>query len=112
MKIVINSDYGGYSLSDMAILKYAELKGIVLVKDVEASSEWISAFFLPDGSYFDEFDIARNDVYLVQTLELLGEHAQGARSELKIVEIPDDVEWQVEYNDGLEWVAEKHRTWY
>jgi hypothetical protein len=112
MKIVINRDYGGYSLSDMAILKYAELKGIVLVKDVEASSEWINAFFLPDGLYFDEFDIARNDVYLVQAVELLGEHAQGARSELKIVEIPDDVEWQVEYNDGLEWVAEKHRTWY
>lgn len=112
MKIVINSDYGGYSLSDMAVLKYAELKGLTLVKDVESSSEWFTTFCSSDGSYFDEFDIARDDSYLVQVVELLGEHAQGMRSQLKIVEIPDDVEWQVEYNDGLEWIAEKHRTWF
>jgi hypothetical protein len=28
-----------------------------------------------------------------------------------VIEIPDDVEWEVEEYDGLEWVAEKHRTW-
>jgi hypothetical protein len=30
---------------------------------------------------------------------------------LAIVEIPDDVQWIIEENDGMEWVAEKHRTW-
>jgi len=35
----------------------------------------------------------------------------GEYSELKVVEIPDDVKWQLEEYDGLEWVAEKHRTW-
>ncbi len=25
--------------------------------------------------------------------------------------IPDDVKWQIEEYDGLEWIAEKHRTW-
>jgi len=30
---------------------------------------------------------------------------------LKVVEIPDDVEWNVQEYDGNEWVAEKHRIW-
>ena len=28
------------------------------------------------------------------------------------VEIPDDVEWQIEEYDGTEHISEKHRTWY
>jgi hypothetical protein len=35
----------------------------------------------------------------------------GSFSELKIVNIPDDVEFQIEEYDGNEWVAEKHRVW-
>lgn len=31
--------------------------------------------------------------------------------ELKIVDVPDDVEWIMMDYDGAEWVAEKHRTW-
>jgi hypothetical protein len=32
---------------------------------------------------------------------------------LRIVEIPDDVDWIVQENDetGYEWIAERHRTW-
>jgi len=30
---------------------------------------------------------------------------------LKIVEIPDDVDWEINEDDGSEWIAEKHRTW-
>jgi hypothetical protein len=30
---------------------------------------------------------------------------------LEIVEIPDDVEYTIEEYDGLEHIAEKHRTW-
>jgi hypothetical protein len=30
---------------------------------------------------------------------------------LLIVEVPADVDWYIEEYDGLEWVAEKHRTW-
>ena len=28
-----------------------------------------------------------------------------------MTKIPDDVEWYVEEYDGIEWVAEVHRTW-
>jgi hypothetical protein len=32
-------------------------------------------------------------------------------AELKVVESPDDVEWEIEEYDGIEWIAEVHRTW-
>ena len=57
-------------------------------------------------------DIARDDPALVQTVEELGENkASGGFAELKVVEIPDDVEFDIAEYDGIEWVAEKHRTW-
>lgn len=49
---------------------------------------------------------------LIAIVEKLGEEANTEYSELKIVEVPDDVEWYIAENDqGQEWVAEKHRTW-
>jgi hypothetical protein len=44
-------------------------------------------------------------------VEEMGEKAGSTYSQLRIVEIPDDVEWQIEEYDGSEWVSEKHRTW-
>jgi len=44
-------------------------------------------------------------------VEELGEKANGQCADLKIVEIPDDVEYEIEEYDGVEWVAENHRTW-
>ena len=60
---------------------------------------------------FCDRDIPRNDSILIQVVEELGEKADSRFAELKIVEIPDDVEWQIEEYDGSEWVAEQHRTW-
>jgi hypothetical protein len=48
---------------------------------------------------------------LVQVVEELGSAADGWASSLKVIEIPDNVEWKVEEYDGMEWVAEVHRTW-
>jgi len=56
--------------------------------------------------------VERNDPVLVQVVEELGQVAAGSHAELKIVEIPDDAEWEIEEYDGNEHVAEKHRTWY
>jgi len=41
----------------------------------------------------------------------MGQAAAGSYCTLKVVEIPDDVQWQIEEYDGHEWVAERHRTW-
>jgi hypothetical protein len=55
----------------------------------------------------------RNNPLLVQVVEELGtEVASGSCSELKVVEIPDDVQWIIEEYDGNEWVSEVHRRWY
>ena len=63
-------------------------------------------------NYFSLYDIEdRTDAALVQVVEELGELANGPHAELKVVEIPDDVKWQIEEYDGSEWVAEQHRTW-
>lgn len=93
MKVVINSCHGGFSLSDAGIARYLELKGTELT-----------------ANFYDR-NIPRNDTALVQVVEELKEAANGAFAKLKILDIPDDVKWQVEEYDGLEWIAEAHRTW-
>ena len=60
---------------------------------------------------FNEKGISRTDEDLIKIIEQLKEKANTICSELKIVEIPDDVDWEIEEYDGVEWVSEKHRTW-
>jgi len=60
---------------------------------------------------FSPRDIPRNDDLLIRLVEEMGQEAGGRFASLKIVEIPDGVDWQIEEYDGAEWVAEKHRTW-
>jgi hypothetical protein len=61
---------------------------------------------------FDPSSISRDDPYLVQVVLELGERASGKYASLKVVEIPGDVDWNIEEYDGKEWVAETHRTWH
>jgi len=92
MKVVINKCHGGFGLSKEAENKYKELAGI------------------SNPNFYDR-SIARDDEHLIAVVELLGSAADSRYSELKIVDIPEDVDWYIEEYDGLEWVAEKHRTW-
>ena len=112
MKIVINACYGGFSLSDDAIMRYADLKGINLV--VDTPEKLISFYykdFISTENFFHDGDIPRDDPALVQVVEELGEKASDSCAKLRIVEIPDDVEWEIDEYDGSEWVSEKHRRW-
>jgi hypothetical protein len=90
-KIVINAGFGGFGLSDTAEARYAQLSGKAL------------------PVYY--WDIARNCPHLVQVVEELGEAANSKYSELKIVEVPRYVKWHIHEYDGMEHVAEDHRTW-
>ena len=58
-----------------------------------------------------ELYINRNDPILIEVVEELKEEANNKFSNLKIIFIPDDVEWEIEEYDGMEWIAEKHRKW-
>lgn len=91
-RIVINKRYGGFGLSEEAFNLYKTKKGI--------DDEWLSAY-----------DIERDDPILIEIVEKLGKEADGECAKLKIVDIPDDVKWQIEEYDGTEWVAEVHRIW-
>jgi len=113
MKIVINKCYGSFGLSDKAILRYAELKGITLYrgKDSDGFDGFHTSPDFPYDSHFFDYDIPRNSSELVQTVEELKEEANDNYANLKVIEIPDDVEWTLEEYDGNEWVAEEHRIW-
>ena len=90
MKIVINTCYGGFGLSEESLALYNQKAGTEL-------------------KYV--FDIERTDPHLVAVVEELGPIANGSFSSLKVVEIPDDVKWHISEYDGLEHIAEEHRTW-
>ena len=136
MKIVINKCYGGFGLSETGMMRYAEIKGITLYP--ERKHSYIKYYIVPpdqrirglgDAFYkmsleqrqehnekyrsqaLNQYEIERNDPALIQVIEELGESAYGAHAELSIVEIPDDVSWEIEEYDGKEWIAEEHRTW-
>ena len=90
-KVVINTCFGGFGLSEDAItwLRFAGWK----------------------GKEFPEA-IPRDSPLLIKCVETLGsEEASGIYSDLKIVRIPIDVKFIIQEYDGIEWVAEKHRTW-
>jgi hypothetical protein len=57
----------------------------------------------------------RSDPKLIQVVEELGgEHRKGASgkcAELKIIEIPDGVDYEIDEYDGVETVHEVHQSW-
>lgn len=91
-RIVINDCYGGFGLSDRARREYCRMACI-------------------NEADFIDREVARDDPYLVKVVKDLGMGANGPSANLKVVEIPGDVDWQIEEYDGAEWIAEKHRTW-
>jgi hypothetical protein len=66
---------------------------------------------IADENFFYDGNIPRDCEHLVQVVQQLGESANSRYSDLKIVTIPDDVEWHIAEYDGWEHVAEDHRTW-
>ena len=69
-----------------------------------------------DGKYVEDFyfhygDIPRNDPDLVAVVKKLKKKANGMCAELKIVKIPDNVNWEIDEYDGLEHVQEKCEKW-
>ena len=97
MQVVINvKNFGSFSISQKAV--------DFIRKKVKGKENKNSIF-----TY--SFNEDRSNVLLIEAVSKLKDKANGLYSELKIVEIPDDIEWQVFAINGEEWIAEKHRTW-
>jgi hypothetical protein len=133
MEIVVNRCFGGFGLSYKAVMRYAELIGkniYAYASDGNSSSSKCRQIFEDDSYcthyltepnltkfpedndlYFSERNIMRNDENLVKVVKELGEEANTRFSHLEIVEIPDDVDWEISEYDGMETVEEKHRSW-
>ena len=135
-KIVINRCYGGFSLSVAGTKAYYACKGIpcyafkntykkngnrfILLKDGEEEPMFASFYSIEnpneeknrDNFFLSSRPEKRDDTDLVAVVEELGEKSWGSCAELKIVEIPNDVEWEIDEYDGLETVEEKHCSWF
>lgn len=90
-KIVINQCFGGFGLSLDGLDAYNERRS----NQPETDYDW---------------EIPRDDPDLVWVVENI-KNCSGRCSSLRIVEVPNDVDWVIKDYDGNEWVAEKHRTW-
>ena len=117
MKIAINTQYGGFGLSDEAFEALLKRKGIEFEKvdTTFGCSNYYAKGHANDDEYFIsqyEYYEPRNDPDLIAVIEEFGDNAHGWAASLKVVEIPYGVAWQIEEYDGLEHIAEKHRTWY
>ena len=99
MKVVINTRIGGFGLSKTAY----RFLGL----------EWDNY----GHGITEEIDYCNNDKNraspkLVRCVEQLGKKAYGTYARLKVVEIPDDVDWYIYRHDiGPEVIHEKHRVW-
>jgi hypothetical protein len=91
-KIVINTCFGGFGLSESSLEDYKKRKNIT------------------DENFY-HWNIPRDCPDLVAMVEEGGTDVDGIYSELKVVDVPDDANWYIEEYDGMEHVAERHRTW-
>jgi hypothetical protein len=102
MKIVINRCFGGFGLSHAAQKLYYELQN-------SDPGEWLERF--DSYEHFEPWNIERTNPCLIQVVETLGELSWGRHSQLKVVTIPDDVNWFIHDYDGIETIHEQHRHW-
>ena len=103
MKIVINTSFAPFRLSDKVLYEigYDKKSGLTL-------SEFLGQNELNENQY--EY---RANPKLIAAIEKIGlRESEGRFNSIKIVEIPDDVEWIIQNEDYCEWIAEKHRRWW
>jgi len=134
IKIAINKCFGGFHLSQKAV-KWLYKHGdkhitkvpkkdfikdddpLLLMKSEKEFFDWLVVPLIKEkGKEYVLLDqhVAhkyRTCPLLIRCIETLGEEANCKFSKLKIVEVPAAVEWEIQEYDGVEWVAEKHRTW-
>ena len=137
-EVVINTCYGGFGLSAEAMLWiHQNYPGVLETMPAEkyfgkggfesreeALGKWRAyqetgehpspfwTIFIDDNTVLpNDSDIPRDSPALVACVKTLGERANGSCAKLVIVEIPDDVDFKINEYDGLEHIAEKHRTW-
>ena len=140
MEIVINRCFGGYGLSAECIVdvlkrkgrqgyiyeqtKYKYADGInqykkitkdtkksmsAVVSDVDCGSVVEDVWKSGNIIISDSFE--RTDKDLIDSIKNLGDKANGSCASLSIIEIPDNIEYNITDYDGVETIEEAHRSW-
>ena len=140
MKVVVNRCFGGFELSDKAIEMIMNRKGLECFRYKQTGYSFrdgvekytrCDSFEDNFGCYYSTKDLGeetnkipneyhwyynskleRTDSDLIAVIEEIGEEkASGRFANLEVVEIPDDVNWEIEDYDGIETIHEVHRSW-
>ena len=101
MKVVINKCYGGFGISA------AVRKELGLPK-----SEYCSIYNEDLGIKSSNYNAIRSDKRLINAIEKIGiENSHGDHAKLKIVEIPDGIDFYIDDYDGIESIHQTHQSW-
>lgn len=126
MKVAINSCFGGFNLSEKAHERLIELGWTVTTygedhKYVDPTADLVdsSSSSYPSFGGFSKYHGTskysqtefRTHPQVIQVIEEMGKEASGSCANLRIIEIPDDIEWEITEYDGFERIEEVHRKW-
>lgn len=107
MKLLINVCYGGYGISDEAIVLWAQKKNIALIKNTTEYGDY--SYYMDGDKIISGHAIDRNDPVIIEVFEELGsERTSGMHGELALVELPDGCEYDITEYDGWESIS---NTW-
>jgi hypothetical protein len=135
MKVVVNRCFGGFGISNKALLElikrnsqyvekinvysYCKNKDEISRDFMEFDSEYKQHrymnmllknddLYMLKDRYLENF---RSDPDLIDIIEKLGEESFGKHADLEIVNVPDDIKWYIDDYDGRETIREEHRCW-
>jgi len=119
MKIAVNKCFGGFGLSGEAIRFLEANHGVKIYKswkDLEDNKKEGELWGLEDNSYssitmYSNAEEFRTDKRVVNVIEKLGKAANGRCAGLKVIEIPDEIQYEISDYDGIETIHELHQSW-
>jgi len=133
-EIVYNAKFGGFSVSEEAMHRYAELKGLTLSPEPSEFGDLVSPTYwlvpedqrsgiIPTDEWWEhsledrqrsnalhqeltlnDREFDREDPVLVQVVKELGERANGRFAQLEIANVPDGTLYRIDEYDGNETV--------
>jgi len=134
MKVILNKCFGGFSPSHEAYKLYAKKKGLKLFayelsadlryKRADDKTGILITYTTRDygdhpkyNVFFEENDILylgsdhREDPVLIEVVEELGKKASSFVSDLRIVNIPDGMDYVIDEYDGIETLHARVQEW-